>query len=74
MGVFGTTREPGVVEKYRVRYLGGLPDYPKQMGDIEFIVRDDRFSFRSTRTPMAEEWPDPDGRCSSQLTSRTTRS
>lgn len=50
MGVFGTTRDPGVLSKYRVRYLGGLPDYPKQRGNsIDLVVRDERFSLL---------WPD----------------
>lgn len=42
--------EPDAIAKYRVRYLGGLPDYPTHRGTaIDLLVRSDRFSLL---------WPD----------------
>ncbi|MHB8394350.1 MAG: SHOCT domain-containing protein [Candidatus Dormibacteria bacterium] len=46
--------EASVSEKYRVLYLGGLPQYPKkQNGFVRLIVRHDRFSFEPA---FASRW------------------
>jgi hypothetical protein len=52
--------EPGVIARYPVTYLGGLPDRPKQMANMTFAVREDQFTLGPARVLRAGEWPAPD--------------
>ena len=52
MGLFGGKKEEGVLAKYSVIYLGGIPAYPtkKSGSSIDFKVRSDRFELAPTMT------------------------